>query len=252
MKMQKDWLLVIGLLLSAAGLVAVLAAPRQMIVAAERQQDNGNPKRQERATTQAANPDQEALERGRKRDVWQRPDEVMDALGVQPDQRIADLGSGSGYFTFRLAARVGAQGRVYAIDIDREALNKVRARKEREKLAQVETILGEPSDPRLPADLDTVVIVDTYHELRDYDRTMQAVFRALKPGGRLAIIDGEGPAGRPRTEYHRLHTIPEALVREEIARHGFIFKESRPGFDDAEYSKKFYFLIFTKPALTQD
>lgn len=251
MKMPKRWLGV-AVLLSTAGLVAVVAAPRQMTVAAELQQDNGNPKRQERATTPAANPDQDALERGRKRDVWQRPDEVMEALDVQRGQRIADLGSGAGYFTFRLAARVGAEGKVYAVDIDQEALNKLRARKEREKLAQVEIILGEQSDPRLPPDLDTVLIVDTYHELRDYDRTMQAVFRALKPGGRLAIIDGEGPAGRPRTEYHRLHTIPAALVRAEIARHGFVFKESRPGFDDAEYSKKFYFLIFIKPSLTQD
>jgi len=92
------------------------------------------------------------------------------------------------------------------------------------------------------------LIVDTYHEFREYDRTMQAVFRALKSGGRLVIIDGEGPAGRPRTEYHRLHTIPAELVRQEIARHGFIFKESKPGFYDAEYGKKFYFLIFERPS----
>jgi hypothetical protein len=76
---------------------------------------------------------------------------------------------------------------------------------------------------------------------------MQAVFRALKGGGRLVIIDGEGPAGRPRTEYHRLHTIPDELVREEVARNGFVFKESRPGFYDAEYGKKMYFLVFEKP-----
>jgi predicted methyltransferase len=122
----------------------------------------------------------------------------------------------------------------------------VRQRKEREKLAQVEPILGESADPHLPNDLDAVLIVDTYHEFREYDRTMQAVFRALKPGGRLVIIDGEGPAGRPRTEYHRLHVIPPELVREEVTRHGFVFKESRPGFYDAEYGKKMYFLIFER------
>lgn len=252
MKAPKRWLGAVVLLLSAAGLVAVVAAPRQMMVAAELQQDNCNPKRQERAPTPATNPDQEALERGRKRDVWQRPDEVMDALGVQPGQRIADIGSGFGYFTFRLAARVGAEGKVFAVDIDKAAINKVRERKEREKLAQVEPILGEQHDPRLPSDLDTVLIVDTYHEFRDCDRTLQAVLRALKPGGRLAIIDGDGPAGRPRTEYHRLHTIPAELVREEVTRQGFVFKENRPGFHDPEYGKKFYFLIFVKPSPTQD
>jgi predicted methyltransferase len=191
-------------------------------------------------------------ERDRKRDAWQRPAEVFDGLGVKPGHRVADIGSGSGYFTFRLAAQVGVQGKVYAIDIDDGAIAKVRQRKEREKLEQVEPILGEADDPRLPNDLDAVLIVDSYHEFREYDRMMQAVFRALKPGGRLVIIDGEGPSGRPRTEYHRLHTIPAELVREEIARQGFVFKESRPGFYDAEYGKKMYFLIFERPLPNRD
>jgi len=191
-------------------------------------------------------------ERDRKRDVWQRPAEVFDALGVKPGYRVADIGSGSGYFTFRLATQVGAEGKVYAVDIDQGAIDKVRQRKEREKLEQVETILGESDDPRLPNDLDAVLIVDSYHEFRGYQRMMQAVFRALKPGGRLVIIDGEGPSGRPRTEYHRLHTIPAELVREEITRNGFVFKESRPGFYDAEYGKKMYFLIFERPQANRD
>ena len=199
------------------------------------------------ATALAVRTAAQESERSRKRDEWQRPGEVMDAMGAKPGHRVADIGCGFGYFTFRLAARVGAEGKVYAVDIDREAIEKVRERKEREKLAQVEPTLSESADPHLPNDLNAVLIVDTYHEFREYDQTMQAVFRALKPGGRLVIIDGEGPAGRPRTEYHRLHTIPAELVREEIARHGFVFKESRPGFYDAEYGKKMYFLIFEKP-----
>jgi len=186
-------------------------------------------------------------ERSRRRDEWQRPGEVMDVLGVKLGRRVADIGCGFGYFTFRLAARVGVEGKVYAVDIDREAIDKVRQRKEREKLEQVEPILGESADPRLPNDLDAVLIVDSYHEFREYDQTMQAVFRALKPGGRLVIIDGEAPSGRPRTEYHRLHCIPPELVREEISRQGFVFKESRPGFYDVEYGKKMYFLIFERP-----
>lgn len=186
-------------------------------------------------------------ERSRKRDTWQRPGEVMDALGVKSGSRVADIGCGRGYFTFRLAARVGASGKVYAVDIDDEALEKVRERKVQEKLEQVEPILGESADPRLPGELDAVLIVDTYHEFREYNQTMQAVFRALKPGGRLVLIDGQGPEGRARTEYHRLHVIPEALARDEITRNGFVFKESRPGFYDAEYGKQMYFLIFEKP-----
>jgi predicted methyltransferase len=198
------------------------------------------------ATLAVGNLPQES-DRARKRDEWQRPGEVMDAMGVKSGHSVADIGSGYGYFTFRLAARVGAEGKVYAVDIDKEAVDKVRRRKESEKLAQVEPILGKSDDPRLPNDLDAVLIVDTYHEFREYDRMMQAVFRALKPGGRLVIIDGEGPSGKPRTEYHRLHTIPSELVREEVGNNGFVFKESRPGFYDEEYGKKFYFLIFERP-----
>jgi len=189
-------------------------------------------------------------ERSRTRDAWQRPAEVFDAMAVKPGHRVADIGCGFGYFTFRLAERVGAEGKVYAVDIDPKAIEKVLERKKRERLDQVEPILGESRDPHLPGGLDAALIVDSYHEFRDYDRMMQAVLHALKPGGRLVIIDGEGPSGRPRFEYHRLHTIPADLVREELVRNGFAFKESRPGFYDAEYGKKMYFLVFEKPFAT--
>ena len=159
-------------------------------------------------------------ERDRTRDAWQRPSEVFDALAVKRGHRVADIGCGSGYFSFRLAPQVGAEGKVYAVDIEPKAIDKVRQRKEREKLEQVEPVLGESGDPHLPSGLDSVLIVDSYHEFREFDRMLQAVFRALKPGGRLVIVDGEGPSGRPRTEYHRLHTIPAELVREEVARTG--------------------------------
>jgi predicted methyltransferase len=187
-------------------------------------------------------------DRDRTRDSWQRPHEVFDALALKPGDRVADIGCGSGYFTFRLAAKVGADGKVFAVDIEKKAIDKVRLRKEREKLDQIEPILGESGDPHLPIDLDSVLIVDSYHEFRDYDQMMQSVFHSMRPGGRLVIIDGEAPVGKPRTEYHRLHTIPADLVREELIRNGFLFKESRPGFYDAEYGKKMYFLVFEKPA----
>ena len=188
-------------------------------------------------------------DRDRARDAWQRPTEVFDAMAVKPGHRVADIGCGSGYFTFRLATRVGAEGKVYAVDIEQKAIDKVRQRKERERLEQVEPILGESADPRLPGDLDSVLIVDSYHEFRDYNGMMRAVFRAMKSGGRLVIIDGESPSGRPRAEYHRLHTIPADLVREEVTSNGFVFKGNRPGFYDAEYGKKMYFLIFERGTL---
>jgi len=186
-------------------------------------------------------------ERDRNRDEWQRPAEVFEAMGVKQGNRVADIGCGSGYFTFRLAARVGAEGKVYAVDIEPSAIQRVRQRKERENLSQVQPVLSESADPHLPTDLDSVLIVDSYHEFREYNSMMQAVFQAMNPGARLVIIDGQGPQGRPRTEYHRLHVIPADLVRKEIVDKGFVFKEERPGFYDAEYGKKMYFLIFEKP-----
>jgi predicted methyltransferase len=186
-------------------------------------------------------------ERDRKRDDWQRPAEVFEAMDVKQGHRVADIGCGSGYFTFRLAARVGGDGKVYAVDIEPTAIQKVRQRKERENLSQVQPVLSESADPHLPTDLDSVLIVDSYHEFREYNLMMQSVFQAMKPGGRLVIIDGQGPQGRPRTEYHRLHVIPADLVRKEVVENGFVFKQERPGFYDAEYGKKMYFLIFEKP-----
>jgi predicted methyltransferase len=186
-------------------------------------------------------------ERHRTRDAWQRPADVLDALGARPGARIADIGSGSGYFTLRLAARVGTTGKVFAVDVDRATLDRLRERVHRDALTQVEPILGEGADPHLPDGLDAALIVDAYHEFREYEDMLRAVLRALVPGGRLVIIDGEGPEGRPRTEYHRLHRIPAAIVQDEVVRLGFHFKERRPGFRDEEYGKQMYFLVFEKP-----
>jgi predicted methyltransferase len=197
----------------------------------------------------ATQPQSQEEVRIRTRDAWQRPAEVLDALDVRPGSRVVDVGSGSGYFTVRLAERVGEDGAVYAVDVDRDALNRLRARVERAGLTQVHPIHGDSSDPHLPPDLDAALIVDAYHEFRNYDAMLQAVHRALVPGGRLVIIDGDGPADRPRAEYHRLHRIPAALVQEEVVRQGFTFKGQRPGFHDAAYGKQMYFLVFEKPTI---
>lgn len=186
-------------------------------------------------------------ERSRTRDAWQRPEDVFDGLAIKANSRVADVGSGSGYFSLRLAERVGRGGRVYAVDVNVESLQQLRTRAEREGLTQLETIHGASNDPHLPDGLDAVLIVDAYHEFRDYDAMLQAIRRALVPGGRLVIIDGDGPAGRPRTDYHRLHRLPSALVREEAVANGFVFKGERPGFTDRAYDKQMYFLVFEKP-----
>lgn len=143
-----------------------------------------------------------ALE-GPDRDAWQKPEQVMDALGIADGARVADLGAGGGYFTIRLARRVGPNGRVYAEDVQDEMLGSIKRRIEREQLTNVETRKGTFDDPRLPGGLDAVLIVDTFNAFERPVTILQHVRNSLKPGGRVGIIeatkDGYGP-GPPMDE----------------------------------------------------
>jgi len=183
-----------------------------------------------------------------KRDAWQRPEEVMDELGIKRGSVVADVGCGSGYFVFHLASRVGPGGKVYAEDVDSGVLRKLQARAHHDHLTQVEIIQGTPDDPFLPAGkLDSILVVNAYHEMKDYDAMLRAMSRALKPGGLLAIIDHEATPGQPRSEYQESHRIPEAMVREDLARNGFRFLRSARGFTSTDSGKVYFFLIFEKP-----
>jgi predicted methyltransferase len=186
---------------------------------------------------------------GPSRDAWQRPEEVMDALGLRAGSVVADVGCGRGYFSFHLADRVTSGGRVYAVDVDEDDLNSLRRRADREQRTQIETILSEANDPRLPsAVLDAALIVNAYHEMREYDAMLAGIYAALKPGGLLAVIDGDIEPGQKRSTYYRRHRMPEEVVREDATRAGFRFREKRPGFVRPRGNKEFYFLIFEKPA----
>jgi len=182
-----------------------------------------------------------------KRDTWQRPNEVMDELGVHAESVVADVGAGRGYFTFRLAARVGPGGRVYAVEIDEGRVAEIRRKAEREGTRQIELIHGATDDPRLPAEtLDAILVVNTYHEMREYEAMLRGMFRALKPGGLLGIIDEAAPQGRPRSVYHQNHELPKEMVREDAARIGFHYVREPLGFQTAD-GENWYFLIFSKP-----
>jgi predicted methyltransferase len=183
-----------------------------------------------------------------KRDVWQRPEEVMDELGVKPGSLVGDVGCGTGYFVFHLAARVGPTGRVYAEDIDTGVLGKIQARLQKEHLEQIETIHGTPDDPMLPADkLDVILITNAYHEMINFDGMLQGMYRALKSGGVLGIIDHEAEPGQTRSEYQEQHRIPEQQVRDDLARNRFHFLSKKPGFESTQSGKKYFFLLFEKP-----
>jgi SAM-dependent methyltransferase len=146
------------------------------------------------------------------RDQWQKPELIMDALGVADGSVVADIGAGGGWFTIRLARRVGPNGTVYAEDIQRPMIDAVARRAEREGLRNVRTTFGSASDPHLPAGLDAVLIVDTYHEIEDPVALFRNIARSLKPQGRVGVVDftpGDGGPGPARDE----RVDPEAIVR---------------------------------------
>lgn len=182
----------------------------------------------------------------KRRDEWQRPEEVLDALSAQPGSRVADVGAGRGYFTFKMADRVGTAGRVYAVDIRDSNLEDIRQRKVREKLDQIEVILGKTDDPRLPDGLDGILVFNAYHEFREYDAMMAAMFRALRSGGRLVIIDRAGDEGRDRDAYFGVHRVPGAVVQAEAEQHGLVLVERRAPLDDPENSRDMFFLVFER------
>lgn len=148
---------------------------------------------------------------GPDREAWQKPEQIMDALGIADGSVVADLGAGGGWFVVRLARRVGPQGVVYAEDVQREMIEAIERRTQREGLRNVRTVLGTLDDPKLPRSaLHAVLIVDVYHEVESRVELLRNVRDALTPTGRLGIIEfskaGWGP-GPPMDE-----RIDEALV----------------------------------------
>jgi len=153
---------------------------------------------------------------GPDRDAWQRPDQIMDFLEIAEGSVVADIGAGGGWFTIRLARRVGPNGRVYAQDIQPEMIGAIERRVEREGLKNVATVLGTPVHPNLTNPVDVVLIVETYYEMEDPRTLLRNVRNSLKPGGRVGIVefkkDGHGP-GPPMEG----RADPETVIRDAEA-----------------------------------
>jgi predicted methyltransferase len=187
-------------------------------------------------------PEQLGILEGPDREAYQRPDEVMDALHIGENSIVADLGAGGGWFTVRLAYRVRPNGRVYAEDVQPQMIEAITRRVTREGLRNVHPILGAATDPRLPEKVDAVLIVDAYHEMDQPVALLRNVVAALKPNGRIGIInfkkDGYGP-GPPMEQ----RVDPERVIRD--AESAGLRLLDRPGFLPYQYM-----LVFgkSKPA----
>ena len=151
------------------------------------------------------------------RDAWQQPDLVVASLALAPDARVADVGAGTGYFSVRLARAV-SQGRVWAVDVAPTMVRWVLNRARRENIGNLTAVLAAPDDALLPEPVDLVLVVDTYHHISARTAYFTRLRSALRPHGRVAIVDfrGDSPEGPPIA----MRLAPE-VVRAEMAAAGF-------------------------------
>ena len=130
------------------------------------------------------------------RDDWQQPDAVLALLGIGPGDRVADLGAGGGYFTFRLSEAVGPSGRVYAVDVDDDMVGLLARRAQELHAANVSVVRGEYDDPKLPdGEIDLLFTCNTYHHISGRTAYFRRVLVDLAPNGRVAIVEYDGRGG---------------------------------------------------------
>ena len=159
---------------------------------------------------------------------------VMDLLGITPGKTVADVGAGSGWFTVRAARRVGASGTVFAEDINPKAISAIDARAKSENLPNIRTVLGTPDEVKLaPGSVDAVLLLKVYHEIARPAVVMRELRMALKPGGRIGIIDRNGNGAD--------HGLDQAVVEREMRLDGFALQGK---YDFTKADGQDYFLIF--------
>lgn len=173
-----------------------------------------------------------------KRDEWQKPHEVIEALALEPDAVVADIGSGTGYFAVRFANMV-PKGRVYGVDIEPDMVKYLAERAKREKRDNIVAIAGAPDDPRLPEKADLILVVDVFHHIDARVAYFRKLRSSLKPGGRIAIIDFrlDSPDGPPKAA-----RIAPARVIAELKRAGYALAQEH------DFLPNQYFLVFKGPA----
>ena len=177
------------------------------------------------------------LER-QSRVIDEAPNAAVQAMQLVPDAVVADIGAGTGYFSFRLAAQV-PQGRVYAVDVQPEMLDIIRKRIERRSVDNVAAVTGKVDDPMLPAEaIDAVLLVDAYHEFAYPYEMMRGIVRALRPGGRVFLIEYRGEdASIP---IKRLHKMTQQQAIREMQAVGLEWVETR------DFLPTQHFMVFEK------
>ncbi len=174
-----------------------------------------------------------------ERDNEEEPDHAIDVLKIAKGSTVADIGAGSGYMTIKLSRKVGAEGKVFANDIQQGMIDLLNRRLAKSKITNVSTILGTQDDPRLPVEaVDLVLMVDVYHELSQPQLMLRHIKASLKPGGRLVLLEyrKEDPNVPIRPE----HKMSVAEAKLEVEAEGFKLTKTN------EDLPRQHILIFTK------
>jgi ubiquinone/menaquinone biosynthesis C-methylase UbiE len=170
----------------------------------------------------------------------ERPDQVVEQMKLKPADVVADVGAGTGYFSFRIS-RVVKQGKVFAVDIQPEMLAVIEKRKKELKVDNVIAVKSEETEANLQDNsVDVALMVDVYHEFSFPREMMQSVVKALKPGGRVVQIEYRGED--PNVPIKRLHKMTVAQARKEMAAVGLVWKETK-GFLPQQH-----FIVYEKPS----
>jgi predicted methyltransferase len=169
-----------------------------------------------------------------KRDAWQKPHDVIQALALKPDAVVADIGSGTGYFSARIA-NMTPKGRVYGVDTEPDMVKYLSERAKREGLKNVTAVQAKAGDPRLPEKADVVILVDVYHHVENREQYFRQLQNSLKPGGRVAVIDFrmDSPEGPPKGA-----RIEPGRVKAEMERAGYVLAQEHA------FLPNQYFLVF--------
>jgi SAM-dependent methyltransferase len=174
------------------------------------------------------------------REVEEQPDAVVQALQLQPTDRVADMGAGTGYFSFRISPLV-PEGKVFAVDVQPEMIDILSFLKQEYQADNVEPILGSETDPHLAAtSIDLALMVDAYHEFAYPQEMMQGIVKALKPGGRVVLLEYRGE--NPLIPIKGLHKMTQRQVRKEMQAVGLVWQETQ------RFLPQQHLMIFQKPA----
>lgn len=173
------------------------------------------------------------------RETEEFPDRVIQALELKPTDVVADIGAGTGYYTFRLSPHV-PRGLVFAVDIQRDMLDIIETRKEMEGIANIKTMLGTITNPNLPADsVDLAIIISSYHEFSNPKEMMENIVAALRPGGRFVLVEYRGED--PTIPVSNLRRMTQDQAIKEMRYVGLRWKETK------DFLPQQHFLVFEKP-----